>query len=77
LSFFCLEDRRVWAFGGNQNGQLGVGDCNQRDLPGLVQGDLVNKKVVQIAPAGAHTLALTCSFFYVSRFFFHSLRENY
>ena len=50
---------RVFAWGKNYSGQLGVGDKEKRVVPTLVTGLLKIKTVMQVAAGGAHTACLT------------------
>lgn len=54
------KDDKVWAFGDNGNGCLGVGTNLPVSEPTLVP-ELCNKKVVKFAFGQRHTLALTKS----------------
>ena len=53
------EDGSVFAFGANMNGQLGLGDTENRLVPTLLRGELANKSVVQVAAGGDHTVFVT------------------
>jgi alpha-tubulin suppressor-like RCC1 family protein len=48
-------------FGSSDEGQLGLGDKKQKDVPTVFTG-LPNKKVVKIAAGWFHVLALTGTF---------------
>ena len=50
---------RVFAWGNNGSGQLGVGDTNNRAVPTLVTGLLKTKTVVQVTAGCEHTACLT------------------
>merc|ERR1712166_1043600 len=50
---------RVFAWGKNECGQLGVGDEEERVVPTLVTGLLKTKTVVQVAAGWTHTVCLT------------------
>ena len=52
------EDGRTFTFGRNENGQLGLGDCQNRDAPTLVKG-LDGVRIVHVACGKTHTLFLS------------------
>ena len=52
------EDGAVFAFGYSGDGQLGVGDTENRLVPTLLRGELENKSVMQVA-AGGHSVFVT------------------
>ena len=52
-------DGSVFAFGGNEEGQLGVGDRENRLVPTLLRGELENKSVAQAAAGYRHTMLVT------------------
>ena len=54
-SLAVARDGSLWAWGGNENGQLGLGLCEQRDRPTRVGGEGDWKAV---AAGRCHTLAL-------------------
>lgn len=54
-SFILDEQKRVWAFGLNQWGQLGVGDDQDYNTPTLVK-DLIGIPIEQVACGKFHTL---------------------
>ncbi|XP_065336895.1 RCC1 and BTB domain-containing protein 1-like [Cloeon dipterum] len=60
---FCLfaicESGSVFSWGGNGYGQLGLGTTGYTQVPTKILGCLEQKKVVQVACGGDHTLALT------------------
>ena len=53
------EDGSVFAFGANMNGQLGLGDTENRLVPTLLRGELASKSVVQVAAGGDRTVFMT------------------
>ena len=58
---FCLvidEEGQVWAWGRNENGQLGVGNTKDKMVPSLVQ-ELTGYSIAEIATGKSHTLFLT------------------
>ncbi|KAF4532598.1 hypothetical protein B566_EDAN013376 [Ephemera danica] len=57
-SVIVAEDGRCLTFGRNPKGQLGVGDCNRRDSPTLVES-LKEETIVGAACGRHHTLFLT------------------
>ena len=52
-------DGAVFAFGENENGELGLGDREKRNVPTLLRGELENKSVMQIAAGDEHTVFVT------------------
>ena len=48
----------VFAFGANYNGQLGLGDTDNRAIPFRVE-QLRGKRIVQVSAGGGHSLALS------------------
>ena len=58
-TLFVGEGERLFAWGRNNLGQLGVGDKENRVVPTLVTGLLKSKTVVQVAAGGFHTACLT------------------
>ena len=60
LHTICMtEDGAMSAFGRNDEGQLGVGDTENRLVPTLLRGELENKSVVQVAAGCTHTVFVT------------------
>ena len=60
LHTVCVtEDGSVFAFGCNEEGQLGVGDTENRLAPTLLRGELENKSVLQVAAGFQHTVFVT------------------
>lgn len=56
----CIDDGRVFSWGSNDEGQLGVGDCNERDSPCVVElpdGELARA----VCCAAESTFVLTTS----------------
>mmetsp|Transcript_29576 Transcript_29576/g.76393 ORF Transcript_29576/g.76393 Transcript_29576/m.76393 type:complete len:845 (-) Transcript_29576:395-2929(-) len=54
----ALEDNgRVWVWGGNSEGQLGLGDYTQRDAP--VWLDTITDFIVSISAGDSHSVAIT------------------
>ena len=53
------EDGSVFAFGKNDNGQLGVGGRESKLLPTLVRGELQNEQVLRVAAGASHTMFVT------------------
>ena len=52
----CIRaDGTIFAWGGNANGELGVGDREKRVVPAPVTGLLRNKSVVQVSAGLGHT----------------------
>jgi alpha-tubulin suppressor-like RCC1 family protein len=49
----------VFVCGNNSEGQLGVGDTENRVVPTLVRGELEGRKVLQVAVGGRHTMCVT------------------
>ncbi|CAB3388421.1 Hypothetical predicted protein [Cloeon dipterum] len=49
----------VFSWGDNRYGQLGLGTTEHTKVPTKISGSLKEKKVVQVACGGLHTLALT------------------
>ena len=66
----CLTaDGLVFMCGRGGQGQLGVGDIEDRVVPTLVRGELEGRTVLQVAAGGAHTVCVTddgsvCAFGY-------------
>ena len=58
-SVFVTADGLVYACGLNDNGQLGVGDTEDRLVPTLVTGQLQGKTAVYVAAGDHHTLCIT------------------
>lgn len=56
-TFVVHESHKLFAFGLNNHGQLGVGDLDEHDLPELVEG-LGNGKIVQVEGGEHHSLVL-------------------
>ena len=52
-------DGLVFVWGNDDQGQLGIGDTEHRELPTLVQGELLGKRVLQVATGGFHTVCVT------------------
>jgi alpha-tubulin suppressor-like RCC1 family protein len=52
------SDGKVYSWGANFGGQLGLGDTTDRSTPQLVQGALAGKTIVSISAGLAHALAL-------------------
>jgi alpha-tubulin suppressor-like RCC1 family protein len=59
-SLVLLEDSTLYVFGSNDEGQLGMGDKVQREVPTVFTG-LKNKKITKLAAGWYHVLALTDS----------------
>ena len=56
----CVSaDGTIFAWGGNANGELGVGDREKRVVPAPVTGLLRNKSVVQVSAGLSHTACLS------------------
>lgn len=58
---FCLvidEEGQVWAWGRNENGQLGLGNTKDKMVPTLVQ-ELTGYNITEIATGKGHSLFLT------------------
>ena len=56
----CMtEDGSVFVFGRNVEGQLGVGDTEDRLVPTILRGELENKPVLQVAAGYEHTVFVT------------------
>ena len=53
------EDGAVMSFGYNMNGQLGLGDTENRLVPTLLRGELENKPVIQVTAGSVHTVFVT------------------
>lgn len=51
-------DGKVYSWGENFGGQLGLGDTTDRTTPQLVQGALAGKTITAISGASSHSLAL-------------------
>jgi len=61
ISAFCMaiaDDGKVYAWGRNEAGQLGLGDTTDRFVPTLVN-DITGYDVVEVATGKAHALFLT------------------
>lgn len=58
FSFAVSDDGKLYAWGSNTNGQLGLGDQDERLVPTLVAA-LAEEKVVAVATDVSHTLVLT------------------
>ncbi|GAB5469960.1 MAG: hypothetical protein Kilf2KO_29900 [Rhodospirillales bacterium] len=58
VSFALAEDGRLFAWGNNANGQLGLGDLEERLLPTAVEA-LADETVVAVSSGTSHTLVLT------------------
>ena len=58
-TMIVTADGSVFAFGLNDQGQLGVGDTENRLVPTLVTGQLQGKTAVYAAAGGYHTLCIT------------------
>lgn len=56
-SLALTVDGDVYAFGRGADGQLGLGDCNDRSTPALVR-DLADKRIVQVSAGAEHSLVL-------------------
>ncbi len=52
----CASDR-VWAWGDNLHGQLGVGDCEPSPFPRKIAA-LSSKRCVEVSAGRSHSLAL-------------------
>jgi len=58
---FCLvidEEGQVWAWGRNENGQLGIGNTKDKMVPTLVQ-EMTGYNITEIATGKGHSLFLT------------------
>lgn len=55
-SFILTENDQVYAFGLNNNGRLGLGDKNDRNVPTIIPG---LNNIISISTSGYSTLALT------------------
>ncbi|XP_068123256.1 RCC1 and BTB domain-containing protein 1 isoform X2 [Hyperolius riggenbachi] len=55
----CTEDGELYAWGHNGYNQLGNGNTMQGTVPIQIGGDLLSKKVVQVACGSHHSLALS------------------
>jgi alpha-tubulin suppressor-like RCC1 family protein len=60
-SFTCavLTDSTLWCWGGNQFGQLGVGDTNPRTAPVQVAPSILGNHVQSASAGGDHACAIT------------------
>lgn len=58
VSFAIAADGTLYAWGNNANGQLGLGDLEERLLPTAVEA-LAEETVVAVTSGNAHTLVLT------------------
>ena len=56
---FITADGLVFSCGDNSDGQLGVGDTEDRLVPTLVTGQLQGKTAVYVAAGDDHTLCIT------------------
>jgi len=56
------ESGKVYAWGLNQYGQLGIGNTTNKNVPTLVTGALNGKKVISIAAGDNHSLAMDDAF---------------
>jgi len=52
------EDGKVFAWGRNETGNLGLGDCEDRFVPTLIN-DLTGYEIAEVATGKSHTLFLT------------------
>ncbi|MCW1925976.1 choice-of-anchor D domain-containing protein [Luteolibacter arcticus] len=52
------SEGKVYSWGNNYTGQLGLGDTTDRTTPQLVQGALAGKTITSIAAAFSHSVAL-------------------
>ncbi|CAB3379995.1 Hypothetical predicted protein [Cloeon dipterum] len=60
LTFFAISATgSVYAWGKNDNGQLGLGTKKDTWIPTKIEGNLETKRVVQVACSDYHTLVLT------------------
>ncbi|CAB3388426.1 Hypothetical predicted protein [Cloeon dipterum] len=60
FSLFAISrSGSVFSWGENKYGQLGLGTTEHTKVPTKISGSLKEKKVVQVACGGLHTLALT------------------
>jgi alpha-tubulin suppressor-like RCC1 family protein len=57
-SFALTGDGKVYAFGENENRELGLGDTENRNVPCLIE-ELVSNPVIEIVTAEMHSFALT------------------
>ena len=55
------EDGRVYAWGANDKGQLGLGDTRDRTRPELIAGSLAKHEVTQVSCGQEHAVAVTTS----------------
>jgi alpha-tubulin suppressor-like RCC1 family protein len=55
----ALTTDGLYCFGYNVNGQLGIGNTQNQQIPVKVQGVLAEKKILQVSAGGYHTCALT------------------
>lgn len=53
------EEKHLFAWGLNNNGQLGIGETGDTYLPTRVAGPLAEKSVISVVGGEHHTLALT------------------
>jgi len=53
------EDGAVLVFGSNGNGQLGVGDIQEKYVPTLLRGELENKSVIQVSAGDGYSVFVT------------------
>ena len=58
-------DGAVFAFGNNGDGQLGLGDTEDRLVPTLLRGELENKSVMQVAAGSEHSVFVTADGLFV------------
>jgi len=51
-------DGKLYSFGANEYGQLGLGDNNKKSQPIVIIGDLLGKVVIDVAAGSVHTIAI-------------------
>ncbi|GBG70272.1 hypothetical protein CBR_g6400 [Chara braunii] len=59
FSLAVTEDGRVWSWGCNVKGELGLGDTVARLLPEMVEGKLAEETVEAVSAGFEHVVALT------------------
>lgn len=55
------EDGRVYSWGANNHGQLGLGDTRDRNSPEIIAGALSSQQVVALSCGVEHSIAITAS----------------
>uniref|UniRef100_A0A061R4H9 Regulator of chromosome condensation n=1 Tax=Tetraselmis sp. GSL018 TaxID=582737 RepID=A0A061R4H9_9CHLO len=59
FSIAVTQDGRVYSWGANDHGQLGLGDTRDRSLPELISGSLAKHSVHQVSCGAEHVTVVT------------------